>query len=164
MRTRGTGRLAFVVLRSRADRRAWFPVRMDQRLSFVTLAVTDLDRTRAFYLDGLGWRADVDVPGEVLMIQVAERVVLSLWSAAGFEAEVGPIRRGKGVAPLTLAHNVATETEVDQVLADARRLGAEVSGPERRDWGGYTGYFTDPDGYRWEVAWNPGPIGQVVLP
>jgi catechol 2,3-dioxygenase-like lactoylglutathione lyase family enzyme len=137
---------------------------MDQRLSFVTLAVADLDRTRAFYLDGLGWHAELDVPGEVLMIKVADKVVLSLWSEAEFEAEVGPIRRGEGVAPLTLAHNVATEAEVDAVLDTARGLGAQVSGPERRDWGGYTGYFADPDGYRWEIACNPGPIGKVVLP
>ncbi len=137
---------------------------MDQRLSFVTLAVADLDRTRTFYLGGLGWEAEVDVPGEVLMIRVADRVVLSLWSAAGFEAEVGAIRSGEGVAPLTLAHNVATEAEVDEILETVRRLGAEVSGPERREWGGYTGYFADPDGYRWEIACNPGPVGQVVLP
>ena len=137
---------------------------MDQRLSFVTLAVGDLDRTRQFYLDGLGWSAELDVPGEVLMIKVADRVLLSLWSEVGFEAEVAPVRRGEGVVPLTLAHNVATEAEVDAVLETARGLGAEVSGPVRRDWGGYTGYFADPDGYRWEIAYNPGAIGQVVLP
>lgn len=133
-------------------------------MSFVTLAVADLDRTRSFYLEGLGWSAEVDVPGEVLMIRVADRVVLSLWTEEGFEAEVGPIRRGEGVVPLTLAHNVATEAEVDAVLETARALGAEVSRPDRREWGGYTGYFADPDGYRWEIAYNPGPIGQVVLP
>ena len=62
---------------------------MDPRLSFVTLAVADLDRTRAFYLDGLGWTAEVDVPGEVLMVRVGERTVLSLWAVGEFEAEVG---------------------------------------------------------------------------
>lgn len=137
---------------------------MDQRISFVTLAVADLDRTRAFYLDGLGWRAELDVPGEVLMIRVGEKVVLSLWHVDGFEGEVGPIRRGPGVVPVTLAHNVATEAEVEDILELARGLGAEVTGPQRRDWGGYTGYFTDPDGYRWEVAVNPGPIGATLLP
>ncbi len=138
---------------------------MDQRLSFVSVAVRDLDATRAFYVDGLGWTASMDVPGEVLMIQVGELVVLSLWAESGFESEVGPIRRGEGLAPVTLAHNVATREEVDAVLATARAAGADpVHDAVERDWGGYTGYFGDPDGYRWEIAYNPGPIGQVVLP
>ena len=138
---------------------------MDQRVSFITLAVADLDATRGFYLDGLGWQAELDVPGEVLMIKVGELLVLSLWDEAGFEAEVGPIRRGPGLVPMTLAHNVATRSEVDAVLAAARAAGADPVGEaEERDWGGYTGYFADPDGFRWEIAWNPGPIGQAVLP
>jgi uncharacterized glyoxalase superfamily protein PhnB len=107
----------------------------------------------------------MDVPGEVLMIQMGELVVLSLWAESGFESEVGPIRRGEGLAPITLAHNVATHAEVDAVLATARAAGADpVHDAVERDWGGYTGYFGDPDGYRWEIAYNPGPIGQVVLP
>ena len=138
---------------------------MDQRISFVTLAVADLDATRRFYLDGLGWTADLDVPGEVLMIRAGEHMVLSLWDRAQFEAEVGPIAVGEGVAPFTLAHNVATTDEVDAVLATARAAGADpVHAAETRDWGGYTGYFGDPDGYRWEIAYTPGPIGEVVLP
>jgi len=137
---------------------------MDQRISFVTLAVADLDRTRAFYVDGLGWKPELFVPGEVLMIRAGDKLVLSLWSEQGFEAEVGPIRRGEGVVPLTLSHNVETEAEVDEVLALAGSIGAEVSGPQERDWGGYTGYFSDPDGFRWEIATNPGEIGRLVLP
>ena len=137
---------------------------MDQRISFVTLAVRDLDRTRAFYVDGLGWEAARDVAGEVLMIQVGEHVVLSFWVEEQFVGEVGEVRRGPGLAPITLAHNVATRDEVDAVLATARAAGAEpVHDAVARDWGGYTGYFGDPDGYRWEIAYNPGPIGQVVL-
>jgi uncharacterized protein len=138
---------------------------MDQRISFVTLAVRDLDASRAFYLDGLGWTAALDVPGEVLMIKAGEHLVLSLWSESGFEAEVGPIRRGEGLAPLTLSHNVRTEEEVDAILETAGRAGADPVQPAtQRDWGGYTGYFGDPDGFRWEIATNPGPIGQEVLP
>ncbi|QIX26117.1 glyoxalase [Nocardioides sp. JQ2195] len=138
---------------------------MDQRISFVTLAVSDLDATRAFYLDGLGWQAELDVPGEVLMIKAGEHLVLSLWVDSEFEAEVGPIRRGPGIVPMTLAHNVASREEVDAVLATARAAGADpVSDALDRDWGGCTGYFADPDGFRWEVAWNPGAIGRVVLP
>lgn len=138
---------------------------MDQRISFITVAVRDLDASRRFYVDGLGWTPDLDVPGEVIMIRAGSHLVLSLWDRAAFEAEVGPIGDGGGVAPFTLAHNVATEAEVDEVLATARTAGADPVHPAvSRDWGGYTGYFGDPDGYRWEIAYNPGPIGQVVLP
>ena len=138
---------------------------MDQRISFVTLAVADLETTRRFYLDGLGWTADLEVPGEVIMIRAGEHLMLSLWDEREFAAEVGPIVRGEGVAPFTLAHNVATPEEVDAVLETARAAGADpVSAGQQRDWGGYTGYFGDPDGHRWEVAYNPGPIGQLVLP
>lgn len=130
----------------------------------MTLAVPDLDAVRRFYVDGLGWPVELEADGEVIMIRVAEKVVLSLWSEAGFEAEVGPIRRGEGVAPLTLAHNVGTPGEVDAVLAAARDAGAvHVAAGERREWGGYSGYFADPAGFRWEVAHNPGPIGRTVL-
>lgn len=137
---------------------------MEPRISFVTLAAHDLAATRAFYVDGLGWTPELDVPGEVVMIRTGERLLLSLWAESGFEQEVGPVRRGDGVPPLTLAHNVATRAEVDRVLAEARAAGATVTGPQEREWGGYTGYFADPDGVRWEVAWNPGPIGRLVLP
>ncbi len=137
---------------------------MDQRISFITLAVTDLDATRTFYLDGLGWTAELDVPGEVLMIKAGAHLVLSLWVAPAFEAEVGPIARGEGIVPITLAHNVASREEVDAVIAAAAAAGARVGEAETREWGGYTGYFADPDGFRWEIAWNPGPIGQLVLP
>lgn len=140
---------------------------MDPRISFVTLAVADLDATRRFYVDGLGWPAELDVPGEVLMIRTGEHLVLSLWDRAHFAAEVGePTMPSAGrLAPITLAHNVATKADVDGVLATARAAGAApVSEAVEREWGGYTGYFGDPDGYRWEVAFNPGPIGQLVLP
>ena len=137
---------------------------MDPRVSFITLAVADLERARSFYVDGLGWHPEVLVPGEVLMIRVGERLVLSLWAETGFEAEVGPVRRGEGVAPVTLSQNLATEAEVDEVLALASSLGAETVAGARREWGGYSGYFADPDGFRWEIAVNPQEIGQMVLP
>ena len=99
------------------------------------------------------------------MIRTGEHLMLSLLAEAEFELEVGPIRGGDGVSPITLAHNVATPEEVDQVLKAALSAGAEpVSEAVERDWGGYTGYFADPDGFRWEIAWNPGAIGALVLP
>jgi len=138
---------------------------MDPRISFITLAVRDLAATRAFYVEGLGWEPALDVPGEVLMIKAGDKLVLSLWDEMAFEAEVGPIRRGDGVVPITLSHNVPMPADVDAVLATAAAAGADpVQAALEREWGGYTGYFGDPDGYRWEIAYNPGPIGQEVLP
>ncbi|GED98481.1 VOC family protein [Gordonia crocea] len=138
---------------------------MDQRISFITLAVADVERSRQFYIDGLGWHPELVVPDEVLMIRAGEHLMLSLWAESGFEAEVGPIRRGAGAVPITLSHNVRTEGEVDEILALAQRIGADpVSPATRREWGGYSGYFADPDGFRWEVAVNPGPTGDLVLP
>ncbi|WP_340539524.1 VOC family protein [Nocardioides sp. GXZ039] len=137
---------------------------MDQRISFVTLAVADVAATRAFYVDGLGWEPSFE-DGDVLMLRAGEHLMLSLWSRAGFEGEVGPIAAYDGVAPITLAHNVPTPEDVDRVLAEAVAAGADEVGPAlERDWGGYTGYFADPDGFRWEVAYNPGPIGASLLP
>ncbi|WP_106296989.1 VOC family protein [Knoellia remsis] len=139
---------------------------MEQRVSFVTLAVRDLAASRRFYVDGLGWRPEFEDPDEVVMFRAGPLLVLALWDRAHFEAEVGATAQsGPGVVPMTLSHNVAERATVDAVLSAARAAGAtEVSEGTAREWGGYTGYFADPDGFRWEVAWNPGPIGQSVLP
>ena len=138
---------------------------MEPRLSFVTLVVRDVRVSRDFYVRGLGWPAEVDVPGEVLMIRVGEKLVLSLWQEDDAVEELGPIQRAEGASlPFTLAHNVPTREAVDRVLAEAADAGATVvADPVDRDWGGYTGYFADPDGFRWEVAYNPGPFGESVL-
>jgi catechol 2,3-dioxygenase-like lactoylglutathione lyase family enzyme len=139
---------------------------MEQRVSFITLAVQDLAASHRFYVDGLGWTPEFHDPDEVLMFRAGPLTVLSLWDRAHFEAEVGaPAQAGPGVVPITLSHNVHERDQVDGVLADARAAGAtEVSEGVEREWGGYTGYFADPDGFRWEIAWNPGPVGQLVLP
>jgi predicted lactoylglutathione lyase len=142
---------------------------MDQRISFLTLAVRDLEASRRFYVDGLDWTPELEVEGDVIMLVAGERLVLSLWDHEHFQAEVGTIAaglgEGDGVPPFTISHNVATPEEVDAVLATARAAGADpVHDAVQREWGGYTGYFGDPDGYRWEIATNPGPIGQKVLP
>ena len=102
---------------------------MDQRISLVTLAVADLDATRRFYIDGLGWESFMDVQGDVLMIQAGQHLLLSFWVEPHFEAEVGAIRRGPGVAPITIAHNLASDAEVDAVLDTARAAGADPVEP-----------------------------------
>ena len=137
---------------------------MEQRVSLFTLAVQDLDASRRFYVEGLGWTPHVEVAGDVVMIRVGQQLLLSLWVASSFEAEVGSIRRGGGVVPVTIAHNVATDVAVDGVLAAAERAGARVWPAERREWGGYSGYFADPDDFRWEIAsaGTDGPLAFLV--
>ncbi|WP_301187374.1 VOC family protein [Corynebacterium stationis] len=135
---------------------------MEQRISFITLAVEDVARSRKFYVDGLGWKPMFE-NNEVIMLPAGEHLMLSLWSIESFTAEIGTAP-ARGVAPITLAHNCATEKEVDNVLALATSIGADVSPAIRREWGGYSGYFSDPDGFRWEIAVNPGPTGDYVLP
>jgi len=131
---------------------------MEQRLSLVTLGVPDLDAARRFYLKGLGWTPVLDVVGQVAFIQVAPGVLLSLSDAAELAADIGDGRAAApAVANVTLAHNVGSEAEVDAALADAERAGATILKPARRAaWGGYHGYFADPAGTPWEVAYNPG--------
>ncbi|WP_029145950.1 VOC family protein [Microbacterium luticocti] len=137
---------------------------MDARVTLITLAVADLAASRRFYVDGLGWEPAFEVPGEVMFFRVAPTVVLSLWSRAGFEAEVGPLGDGGGIPPLTLAHNMPDADGVDRVMRDAVAAGAQLIRPARqREWGGYSGYFADPDGFRWEVAYNPGPLGVELM-
>jgi uncharacterized protein len=136
---------------------------MEPRINFVTLVVGDMERTRRFYLDGLGWTAALDAGGEVVMIHAGHKLVLSLWAESAARGELGDVTRG-GTLPFTLAHNVASPAQVDAVLDTARAAGAIVHGAQQRDWGGYSGYFTDPDGFRWEIAFNPHPIGDVTLP
>jgi uncharacterized protein len=137
---------------------------MDQRVSFVTLAVSDLGASRRFYADGLGWEPEFE-GDDVLMFRVADKVVLSLWDEHAFAEEVGGMPSRGAVPPITLAHNLRTRDGVDRCLEQARVAGAEhVGEAAEREWGGYTGYFADPDGYRWEVAWNPSDLGESVLP
>lgn len=135
---------------------------MEQRISFITLAVDDVARSRAFYADGLGWKPIFE-NDEVLMRPVGQHLMPSLWSIEGFSAEVGHAPT-TGIAPLTLAHNCRTEAEVDSVLELAASIGAETSPAIRREWGGYSGYFSDPDAFRWEIAMKSGPTGDYALP
>lgn len=137
---------------------------MEPPINFVTLVVRDLAASRRFYVDGLGWPVEFESAGEVIMIGVGDKIVLSLWDESSPAAEIGPVGREGGVPPFTLAYNVATREEVDDVVGEGVSAGAViVAEPTDRDWGEYTGYLADPDGFRWEIAWNPGPVGQAVL-
>lgn len=137
---------------------------MEPRLNFVTLIVADLAASRRFYVDGLGWPVELEAQDEVLMVRVGDKLVLSLWQEDKAVHELGPVGRPEGALPFTLAHNVASAAEVDTVVADLVAAGGTVvTQPSQRDWGGYSGYVADPDGFRWEIAYNPGPIGLSVL-
>ena len=129
---------------------------MEQRISLVTLGVSDLARARAFY-EALGWGGARQPDDEVCFFQ-AGGMVFGLWTALG----------GHGAPGIELAHNVASEPEVDAILDDAERAGGTIVRPAARaEWGGWTGAFADPDGYVWEVAHNPGwtinPDGTITL-
>ena len=128
---------------------------MEQRLSLVTLGVADLERARRFYEDGLGWRRG-NANAEVVFFQIGG-AVLALWSRDALAADARLPAAASGFCGIALAYNTRTREEVDRVLAEAKAAGGTILKPAQDAvWGGYTGYFADPDGHPWEVAWNPG--------
>ncbi len=129
---------------------------MDQRLSIITLGVSDLDRAKAFYLDGLGWTA-VDQAAEGICFIQMPGVVFSLYPLDKLAEDIGtePLTE-ISMGGVTLAHNTRSEAETDEVLATAVAAGARLVKPAQKVfWGGYSGYFADPDNHLWEVAYNP---------
>jgi catechol 2,3-dioxygenase-like lactoylglutathione lyase family enzyme len=137
---------------------------MQQRLSLVTLGVADIERARAFY-EALGWSGE-SPDGEVIFFQ-AGGMIVALWSRAELAAD-STVEDSGAWGGVTLAHNVSSPAEVDQVLAEAEAPGATIGrAAEATFWGGYSGVFIDRDGHPWEVAHNPGwtihPDGTVHL-
>jgi hypothetical protein len=140
---------------------------MRPRLSLVTLGVADIARSRAFY-EALGFRASTDSNDGVTFFD-AGGVVLALFGRAALAGDAGVDDAGSGFSGVSLAHNVASDAEVDRTLAHAVASGARlVKAGQRTFWGGYSGYYADPDGHLWEVAHNPfWPLdesGAVKLP
>jgi catechol 2,3-dioxygenase-like lactoylglutathione lyase family enzyme len=128
---------------------------MNPRISLVTLGVTDLARSIAFYRDGLKLPLRDVAPGVAFFELAGTWLSLFPRHELARDATVSPA--GEGFRGFTIAHNVGTRAEVDAVLAEATRSGATLIKPARdAEWGGYSGYFADPDGFLWEVAWNPG--------
>lgn len=126
---------------------------MEQRVSLVTLGVTDLARARAFY-EALGWTTGA-APGDDVVFFQAGGMIVALWGRAELAADSGVDDAG-GWGGITLAHNVRSPAEVDAVLAEAERAGATITRTGAPTfWGGYSGVFTDPEGHAWEVAHNP---------
>lgn len=129
---------------------------MAPRISLVTLGVEDLNRSRRFYEEGLGWPVSSDSGGDIVFIRLGG-TILALHPYQNLAEETGlPANRGVGFGGITLAQNFETREEVDQAMAKALAAGARsLAEPVERFWGGYSGYFADPDGYPWEVAWGP---------
>jgi predicted lactoylglutathione lyase len=138
---------------------------VDQRISLVTLGVDDLGRARTFYA-ALGWRGQQ--VQETVFFQ-AGAMALVLWDRGKLAADSGLAESGSGFDGVTLAQNVRSEPEVDEIVAAARVAGATVTrAPGPTFYGGYAGVFLDPDGHAWEIAFNPGftldDDGALVLP
>jgi hypothetical protein len=134
---------------------------MKPRISFVTLGVDDLERAVAFYRDGLGLPTSGIMGtefelGAVAFFKLESGLALALWPRTSLSADSGlPLGPGSPTS-FTLAHNVSSQAEVDEVMAQAQRAGATIAKPAQKAfWGGYAGYFQDPDGHLWEVAFNP---------
>ncbi|MFI5427405.1 VOC family protein [Aeromicrobium sp. UC242_57] len=140
---------------------------MDQRLSLITLGVADLARSREFYESGLGWSKG-NAEDEVAFYQLSNGLVLALWSRSQLAADARITDTGATFSGVTIAFNARSRAEVDTVLTQAQAAGGVITKPgEEQVWGGYSGYFADPDGHLWEVAFNPDwPIdesGRVTL-
>jgi catechol 2,3-dioxygenase-like lactoylglutathione lyase family enzyme len=128
---------------------------MRPKLSLVTLGVQDFERSLQFYREGLGWQPSSASQDDVAFFPLGG-VVLALYPREKLaeDAQVNPA--GSGFSGITLAYNTKSQEEVDEVLHTVERLGAKIiKKAQKVFWGGYSGYFADPDGHLWEVAWNP---------
>ena len=129
---------------------------MEPRVSIITLGVADIERSYRFYKEGLGLPTTRSPEGGIIFFQT-HGVTLALYPYQDLANDIGPDwnePRSK-FSGITLAHNVKERSEVDEVLATAMAAGAQIVKPAADTfWGGYSGYFTDPDGYLWEVAWG----------
>lgn len=139
---------------------------MKPRISLITLGVDDLERAVRFYRDGLGLPSQGIVGteyehGAVAFFDLQPGLKLALWPRASLAHDTGLPVGARSPAELSLAHNVSDQAEVDQVMKQARDAGASIIKPAASTfWGGYAGYFQDPDGHVWEVAWNPQMLPQ----
>jgi uncharacterized protein len=140
---------------------------MEPRISLITLGVADVARARAFY-EALGWTASSASQPEVAFFQ-ANGLALALWGRQALAEDAGVADGPRGFSGVALAYNGRSKQEVDAVHASAVAAGATpLKPPQDTPWGGYVGYFADPDGHLWEVAWNPSfPLderGNLSLP
>jgi uncharacterized protein len=132
------------------------------RVTVITLGVDDLERAVRFYRDGLGLHTDGVIGqqfehGAVAFFELQSGLRLALWPRASLAHDSGLAVAKPAATELSLGHNVSSRAEVDTVMEQARRAGARIVKPAQDTfWGGYAGYFQDPDGHLWEAVWNPG--------
>lgn len=125
---------------------------MEQRVTLITLGVSDLQRSARFYLDGLGWQSTADSSEHIIFIQM-NGFLLSLYPHNKLAADATVVEDRSSFRGFTLAYNVSNPSQVDQILATAQKAGAKLTKPaQKASWDGYSGYFSDPDGFLWEVA------------
>ena len=127
---------------------------MNQHLHIVTLGVRDLETSRKFYAETLGWK--ISRPQEGVVFFQAGGVVLALFPREELAKDAQISLEGSGFAGFSLAYNAQSEAEVDEIINDLKSKGVKIlKEPQKVFWGGYSSYFADPDGYPWEVAYNP---------
>jgi hypothetical protein len=134
---------------------------MKPRITLITLGVNDLEKALAFYRDGLGFPTEGIVGtefehGAVVFFEMQSGLKLALWPRRDIAHDGGIPLGPPSATEVTIAHNVGSEKEVDAVMEQARKAGARITKEAQATfYGGYAGYFQDPDGHLWEVAWNP---------
>lgn len=134
---------------------------MKPRITLITLGVDDLEKSLAFYRDGLGLPTQGIVGkefehGAVAFFDLQHGVKLALWPRRSIAHDAKISLQPRSATELTIGHNVASKDEVDAVMEQAKRAGAKIIKPAQETfWGGYAGYFQDPDDHMWEIAWNP---------
>jgi uncharacterized protein len=134
---------------------------MKPRITVITIGVDDLERALRFYRDGLGLPTEGIVGkefehGAVAFFDLQAGLKLAIWPRKSISHDAGLPLSSPGPTELTLGHNVASKAEVDAVMQQAKTAGAVIVKPAQETfWGGYAGYFQDPDQHLWEVAWNP---------
>lgn len=134
---------------------------MEARITVVTIGVDDLDRSIRFYRDGLGLKTEGIIGkefeyGAVAVFDLQPGLKLAIWPRKSISRDSGIPLSGTSPTELTLGHNVSSKAEVDAVMQQAKKAGAVIVKPAQETfWGGYGGYFQDPDQHLWEVVWNP---------
>ncbi|TCV86768.1 VOC family protein [Sulfurirhabdus autotrophica] len=134
---------------------------MRARITVITIGVDDLELSLQFYRDGLGFKTDGIVgkefeQGAVVFLELQNSLKLALWPRKSISHDTGLPQTNPNPAEFTLGHNVSSKAEVDEVMVKAKNAGAVIVKPAQETfWGGYAGYFQDPDKHLWEVVWNP---------
>ena len=134
---------------------------MKPRIALITLCVDDLEKSLKFYRDGLGLKTEGIIGtefehGAVAFFDLQAGLKLAIWPRKSLAHDSGLPSGKPSATEFTLGHNVSSKTEVDAIMEQARRAGAIIVKPAQDTfWGGYAGYFQDPDQHVWEIAWNP---------